>query len=165
MLNQSFSPLLDDDLVIQSPAVTDAASDLAAISGEDPRVITLSGTTNLTGNNPNALLVVKLTITAAEIADNNESYEFQVVGSNDDFTTKCLIASKKLGALETLGDGNVDITTGIFWIPFFNRGQTAAAGAMTQFAKLRFGMLIGGTVATGVTWAAELVPNFFPERY
>jgi len=94
---------------------------------------------------------VVIDISAIIINDNNESYTFTVVGSdNTDFTTGDQedLQSMEVGALEILL-GDVDSDTGRYILPIRNKRNTRS------YRFIRVELVISGTTPS-ITWSAFL---------
>lgn len=88
-------------------------------------------------------------VTAIEIASNDEVYKISVQGSNSSTFASGIVdlAELSLGALEVIG-GDTDSTTGRYEMPFSNRQNE------TYYRYIRCYTDVGGTIATGINFAA-----------
>lgn len=89
-------------------------------------------------------------VTAIEIASNDEVYKICVQGSSSATFASVIedLAVKELGCLEGL-EGDVDSTTGRYYLPFNNRSVDG-----TLYKYLRVFTAVEGTIATGINYTA-----------
>lgn len=95
-------------------------------------------------------------VSALEIADNDETYDIVVQGSNATAFTAASsveLAALHLGAKEIKRtDTDKDDSTGVFKIYFDNENDG------TYYRYIRLYTVVGGTIATGINYTAYCVP-------